>query len=225
MNDTDEVLDDAAREQRRAELLRGLEALPKATEAYQKERDKVRAATEAEEARARKAKLAMRDLEAAVAKAHAWMAHCHECEALLFAEFVPRPLREAQSRTWAALSRAQREHADALGLVSQVQRVIDHKSLKTVDGVLRDGNGNPLREPVDPKNPHVEPRRRRGPVRNPNYWTSDEERKHMEGVLEGLELKAAEAESVADAADKLNREAEKAVQDALDAAMKGLARG
>lgn len=183
----------AEREALRQELLKGHRAEEAARKEYESLRDKARLAERKEKDRQKKAGDRIKQLHKVADAAHVKLSDSAGCSRRIVAEFVDRDLIRDRDKRLAAVNRARREFEQAKAIAAEQDHVIAAKSVRMVEGVLRDAKGRPLREKPDPLNPLVPPKAKRGPVRNPRYWRNDAEKAEFEKVKQALDLKADEA--------------------------------
>lgn len=211
------MLEVARLEQRRVNLINGYKQADKARAAYERKRAAVVKAEKAEQARAKKAQQTIKDLRKEANAAHSMLAAAEQCGRALVNEYVDRKLIMARDRAQAKSSRLARELRSARGLAQQQRDIMKRKSAKTIQGVIYDTKGRPMREDPDPLRPHVAPKPKVGTVKNPQFWKSDEEKAQYQKALDALELKEAEAQGQYEQAQKEYQDAQNALDDAIDA--------
>lgn len=221
LTDDIEAAEAAENEAYRQKLAEGYLAREAAKVVYKAAREKVRAAEQKERERAKKAKEDIAVLAREAVFLHGALERSSECESLLMTNFVPLDLRKARDIARARSAVLTKKVRDAEGILNELQRTLDNRDPKTVWGVKLDSNGQALRHPPDPSNPHAVPERVYGNVPNPAKWNSKAERENFMTHYDAAALRVSEAQVEALAAQKLADDAEADVQAAFEAAVNG----
>jgi len=199
------------REEYRKRLLEDIAHAERLTKAHRDAKRKMFKAIEAEEKRQAAARKKINNLRSAAGSIHNELAYVVNARDLLFAEFVDEDLRIEESRLGAILSKKKRATRKVQGELDELQSYLDIKDPKKIESTIRDVNGNPIRiDPNDPTSP-----RKRGMVRNPQHWSSKEERAEFMKSVNAAKLAVAEAE----AAELIAQNNYNAAKSALDAAV------
>lgn len=218
---TEDMEEMAARENRRAHLVQGIQEMEQARALYDKAIAAVRKAQEAEKKRAEKAAKKIAELQEKANAEHRWLAHCRECERGLMGEFVDPDLISKRDAARAKARKVEREVKKAKGDYDTQARIVEQRDIKEIEGPLRDARGRYKRGKPDPQRPMAQGPILFGKIRNPRYWTSKQEKEHFLSVLADLEAVYVVAQEKLRKADAELMKAQAAVMDAYDRAFRG----
>lgn len=215
LNDTLEIEREAQREARREALVNAIKvgspakaAFEKATREAREEQGKVEAAYAAGKAKVKR--LFKQAEEHRLGYELAVQAYDD-----LVAEFVPRDLVTERDKAHSAAIRAKRALDDATWEVARLQKIIDQRSPKTITGVKRGKDGRPMMDPAsDPANPTPIMTE----VPNPRRYHTEEDKLYDQQRLDKAVLVASELGAKADALEKVLREAQQRLDDAVEEA-------
>jgi hypothetical protein len=221
LTNPEDYAEEQAREQLRAELVRGYLEREEATAAYNKARAAIRDEENKEALRAKAHVERLEALKRAATQAHRAVEHTADCERRLMAEFVPLDLRKARDIAHSRMVTLSRKLDSAEGNVRAFQKILDDRDPKETIGALRDVNGQVRRAPSKPGDPSAQGKVLMGKVRNAAHWAAKAERAAFIERMDAAVLAASECRGDAEAAQSLYHKAQSAVADAFQAALNG----